>query len=107
MLVTIITISTLAILVLVVYFVVTNLLHKVETYEDIIADYEEIIKNQQEYVKRVSEIVTESRTLIGQVDERGIFEADDDVGSFFRYLKEIQELLNNFIIIQNDGKSKE
>lgn len=89
-----------------IYFGITNLLKKVEQYEDVIQEYETIIMNQQEYVKKVSEIVTESRSLINQIDDRGIFEADDEVGSFFRYLKEVQELLNNFIIVDIDGKSK-
>jgi len=89
-----------------IYFGITNLLKKVEQYEDVIQEYETIIMNQQEYVKKVSEIVTESRSLINQIDDRGVFEADDEVGSFFRYLKEIQELLNNFIVVEIDGKSK-
>jgi len=97
-----------------VFFVVTisliyslkNLLKKVEAYEDTISEYETIISNQQEYVKRVSAIINESRELINQLDVRGIFEADDDVGSFFRYLKQIQETLSNFIITDINGKSK-
>jgi len=98
-----------------VFFVVTisliyslkNLLKKVEAYEDTISEYETIISNQQEYVKRVSSMISDSREFIRQVDDRGIFEADDDVGMFFRYLKEIQEALSTFIITEINGKSKE
>lgn len=106
MLLTVIAIMIFLIVAFTIYFGITNLLKKVEQYEDIIKEYETIIMNQQEYVKKVSEIVTESRSLISQIDDRGIFEADDEVGSFFRYLKEVQELLNNFIVVEIDGKSK-
>jgi len=84
-----------------------NLLKKVEVYEDKIAEYEEIVLNQQEYIERISNIVAESRDLIKQLDEKGIFEADDEVGTFFRFLKDIQDILSNFIITEKNGKSKE
>jgi hypothetical protein len=99
-LVAILTIS----LLLLGYFVY-NLLKKVEIYEDKIVDYEEIIVKQQEYVVKVSEIVVNSRDLIGKIDEKGVFEADDEVGEFFRFLKDIQETLNNFIVTGSNGKS--
>jgi predicted transcriptional regulator YheO len=86
------------------YFVY-NLLKKVEIYEDKVREYEEIIVKQQEYVTKVSEIVVNSRDLIGKIDEKGIFEADDEVGEFFRFLKDIQETLNNFIVTGSNGKS--
>lgn len=95
----------LAVIVGTVSYMIMNLLKKVEVYEDTIEQYEAIINNQQEYVKKVSSIIMESRLMISQIDERGIFEADDDIGTFFRYLKEVQELLNTFIVIQTDGKS--
>lgn len=106
MLLSVTVLVVLVVVVFTIYFGITNLLKKVEQYEDVIQEYETIIMNQQEYVKKVSEIVSESRLLINQIDDRGIFEADDEVGSFFRYLKEIQELLNNFIVVEIDGKSK-
>lgn len=106
MLLSVTVLIVLVVVVFIIYFGITNLLKKVEQYEDVIQEYETIIMNQQEYVKKVSEIVSESRLLINQIDDRGIFEADDEVGSFFRYLKEIQELLNNFIVVEIDGKSK-
>lgn len=85
------------------YFVY-NLLKKVEVYEDYVKECEEIITKQQEYVVKLSEIVGKSRDLIGQIDEKGVFEADDEVGEFFRFLKETQEILNSFIINSENGK---
>lgn len=94
----------LAILVILLGYFVYNLLKKVEVYEDRVRDYEEIILKQQEYVTKVSEIVVNSRDLIGKIDENGVFEADDEVGEFFRFLKDIQETLNNFIISGSNGQ---
>jgi predicted transcriptional regulator YheO len=85
-------------------FFVYNLLRKVEIYEDKVIEYQEIAVKQQEYVKKLSEIVYNSRELIKKIDENGIFEADDEVGEFFRFLKDIQETLNNFIINEANGK---
>lgn len=94
-------------IILILSFIISNLLKKVERYEDRISFYEDTINNQQEYVKRVYSIVSNSRDLIKQVDERGIFEADDDIGMFFRYLKEIQDTLGTFVIKEINGKSQE
>jgi hypothetical protein len=94
----------LSILVLLLGYFVFNLLKKVEVYEDLALESEEIILKQQEYVRKLSEIVVNSRDLIGKIDENGVFEADDEVGEFFRFLKDIQETLNNFIINEANGK---
>jgi predicted translin family RNA/ssDNA-binding protein len=83
-----------------------NLLKKVEIYEDTITNYENIILNQQEYIKRISNIVGESRKLISEIDEKGMFEADDEVGDFFRLLKDIQDTLSNFIITEINGQNQ-
>lgn len=96
--------TVLGVLVIVLSYFVYNLLRKVEIYEDKIRDYEEIVIKQQEYVKKVSEIVVTSRDLIGKIDDKGVFEADDEVGEFFRFLKDIQETLNNFIINGPNGQ---
>jgi hypothetical protein len=94
----------LSILVLLLGYFVYNLLKKVEAYEDLATEYQEIALKQQEYVRKVSEIVVNSRDFIRKIDENGVFEADDEVGEFFRFLKDIQETLNNFIINEANGK---
>lgn len=94
----------LSVILVTLVFFVYNLLRKVEIYEDKVVEYQEIAVKQQEYVKKLSEIVYNSRELIKKIDENGIFEADDEVGEFFRFLKDIQETLNNFIISDTNGK---
>lgn len=98
------------VLVFLLYFVF-NLLKKLEKYEDAIENYEKIIlrnedfnRKQQEYVLKVSEIIVNTREIIEKVDGRGVFESDDEIGDFFRFLKETQLILNNFIIFEENGK---
>jgi hypothetical protein len=95
--------GTLVFILLFLGYFVFNLLRKVEIYEDTITSYEETMVKQQEYLTKISEIVVESRDLIGKIDEKGVFESDDEVGEFFRYLKDIQEILNKFIISRTNG----
>jgi hypothetical protein len=57
---------------------------------------EQVIANQQQYIDAISIIVQDSDNTIKELDARGAFEADDEVGTFFRNLKEIQEVLNQF-----------
>ena len=57
---------------------------------------ESIVSEQQNYIDAISIIINDSNETIKQLDARGAFEADDEVGTFFRNLKEIQEVLNSF-----------
>ena len=57
---------------------------------------EKVIENQQQYIDAISIIIEDSANTIQELDARGAFEADDEVGTFFRNLKEIQNVLNQF-----------
>ena len=57
---------------------------------------ESIVSNQQNYIDAISIIINDSSETIKQLDARGAFESDDEVGTFFRNLKEIQDVLNQF-----------
>jgi hypothetical protein len=62
---------------------------------------EKIVSDQQQYIDAISIIINDSNETIKQLDARGAFEADDEVGTFFRNLKEIQDILNGFNTRQN------
>ena len=62
---------------------------------------EKIVINQQQYIDAISIIIENSANTIQELDNRGAFEADDEVGTFFRNLKEIQNVLNQFNISKN------
>jgi hypothetical protein len=57
---------------------------------------EKAVIEQQQYVDAISIIIEESSETIKMLDSRGAFEADDEVGTFFRNLKEIQTVLDQF-----------
>jgi len=57
---------------------------------------EKALVEQQQYIDAISIIIENSANTIQELDNRGAFEADDEVGTFFRNLKEIQEVLNSF-----------
>ena len=78
-----------AILSIVLGFFTWNLMKKVEKYEDI-AQY------QQNYIDNLSTIIGESEKRLQEVDEKGTFQSDDEVGFFFNTIKEIQRVLDQF-----------
>lgn len=77
-----------------------NLMRKVEKYEDI-AQY------QQNYIENISTIIGESSKRLQEVDGRGTFESDDEVGFFFKTLKEVQGILDEFNLNVTDGQEEE
>jgi len=57
---------------------------------------EKVVANQQQYINAISIVINDSSETIKQLDAQGAFEADDEVGTFFRNLKEIQTILDQF-----------
>jgi hypothetical protein len=57
---------------------------------------EKIIESQQQYIDAISIVIQDSENTIKELDNRGAFEADDEVGTFFKGIKEIQDVLNSF-----------
>ena len=86
-------------LVLSVYFV-WNLLRKVEKLEDMLA-------NLGSYVSDVTELIVKSQERIQEIDQKGTFQADDEVGFFFENLKEIQNILNSANLDEPRATSQE
>lgn len=84
----IITTIILGILLLLSVYFVWNLLRKVEKLEDMLA-------NLGSYVSDVTELIVKSQERIQEIDEKGTFASDDEVGFFFENLKEIQNILNS------------
>lgn len=90
----------LAILLIVLGYFTWNLMRKVEKYEDI-AQY------QQNYIENISTVIGESSKRLREVDERGTFESDDEIGFFFKGVKEIQSILDEFNLNVTDGQKEE
>lgn len=62
---------------------------------------EKVIADQQQYIDAITVIINDSSETIKQLDNRGAFESDDEVGTFFRNLKEIQNVLDQFNFRKN------
>lgn len=82
-------IISLSVLVVVFLYTTFNLLRKNEKYEDLVEGYRTFILRFQQQVK-------ESDKRIKEIDSKGAFKSDDEVGYFFNELKKIQDSLTNF-----------
>jgi len=69
-------------------YVIYNLLRKYEQGE-------EYIENLESWVNQFSKTITNMNREIKKIDNKGSFEADDEVGYFYKELKRIIEQLNN------------
>jgi hypothetical protein len=79
-------------------FTTVNLLKKNENQEDILASY-------LLYLDRISRIIELSDERLKKVDAKGSFESDDEIGFFFKEVKEIQEVLNEFQVKEIQDKN--
>ena len=66
------------------FFIIKNLIVKNEILEDFISKQSEAIQACDQRLK--------------QIDSRGIFKSDDEVGWFWEEMKKIQDALNEFTI---------
>jgi hypothetical protein len=87
----ILTIIILSILVVTLGFTTFNLLKKNERQEDILAGY-------MSYLNKISDTIEMAEKKMMEVDAKGSFKSDDEVGFFFEQIKIIQTALNAFVI---------
>ena len=80
----IILIVTLTIIITSSFFIIRNLVIKNERLEDFISKQSEAIEACDQRLK--------------QIDDKGIFYADDQIGFFFKEVQKIQEALNEFTL---------
>ena len=81
----------LSIIVVVLGFTTINLLRKNEKQEDILLGY-------LKYLDNISRVIEVSDDKIKKTDIKGSFEGDDEIGYFFKTIKKIQNILNDFNI---------
>ena len=85
----IISISVLSVLTILFGFTTRNLLRKNEKQEDILAEY-------MNYLDKLSRTIEASDKKLKEIDKKGTFSSDDEVGQFFKSVQQIQEILNDF-----------
>ena len=73
-----------------------NLLRKLEKQEDALNNQATILASYLSYLNKISDIIEFSDKKLKEVDRKGSFESDDEVGFFFEEIKQIQDTLNQF-----------
>jgi len=66
------------------FFIIRNLIVKNERLED--------------FITKQSDAITACDKRLKEIDDKGIFYADDQIGFFFREVQKIQEALNEFTL---------
>jgi hypothetical protein len=78
-------------LILIMGYIIRNLLIKNEKQEDILTGY-------MTYLNKISDTIEVADKKLKEVDNKGSFKSDDEVGFVFEQIKNIQTILNTFII---------
>ena len=66
------------------FFVIRNLLKQTERLED--------------FITKQSEAINACDQRLKQLDQKGSFESDDEIGFFFKEVQKIQDALNEFTL---------
>lgn len=85
---------------LILSYIIRNLLIKVEKYEDVTID-------QTQYLQNISNLIGDSKKHLNKLDERGVFQSDDEVGYFFNQMKLVQKELDRYMLPENYGEKEE
>jgi len=57
---------------------------------------EKAVEQQRQYIDAIGIIINNSNEKLKELDTLGAFQTDDEVGTFFQNLKEIQTIINDF-----------
>ena len=85
----IIIISILSVLVIILGFTTYNLLNKNEKFEDVVISY-------REFILKFQEAINKTQKRLEEIDEKGMFKSDDEIGWFFNEIKRLQEYVSKF-----------
>lgn len=85
-------------IIIIFLYILRNLLLKVEKYED-------RVEGLQETLTRIQDTIEDSKKHLNQLDERGVFQSDDEVGYFFEQMKAVQDELDRFTNAQKEKQS--
>ena len=92
----IVLIIILLVAVVILGFTTFNLLKKVERYEDELTKRQEAIISYQDYINGLGSTIEFMTKRIDEIDAKGTFKSDDEVGFFFERLKMLNELIRPY-----------
>jgi|TARA_B100000287_G_scaffold197433_1_gene186549 hypothetical protein len=55
-------------------------------------------ENLEDFISKQSDAIQACDQRLKQIDEKGIFYSDDEIGWFFKEIKKIQDALNEFTL---------
>jgi hypothetical protein len=53
-----------------------------------------------QYLDELSKVIEITDKKLKEIDHKGTFESDDEIGFFFKSIKQIQDILNDFKVIR-------
>jgi hypothetical protein len=66
-----------------------NLYKKYDKLEELSLNLEEVARNNEEFIIAIRNRIMSQQSYLRQLDRKGAFESDDEVGYFFKELKKI------------------
>ena len=81
-------------------YITYNLFRKNETYEDTVELY-------QNWIEQFDIAIKDTDQKLNEIDNKGTFKSDDEVGFFFDYLKELNKGLSDLFEQQGQGEDNE
>jgi hypothetical protein len=81
----------LGLMVVILGYTTINLLRKNEKQEDILSGY-------MTYLNKISDTIEIADKKVNELDVKGSFKSDDEIGFFFQQIQSIQTILNAFIV---------
>lgn len=96
-------IGVLFVAIVVCIYVISNLLKKVEKYEEVNENMYHHLVEYDDFIETVQTETNNAYNQMKKIDRRGGFASDDEVGLVFKQLKAVVENLNTFV----NGEEKE
>jgi hypothetical protein len=91
-----------SVLLIAALYVIYNLFRKVEVLET-------LAEKHSDYLVRLNDMVSVSTKRLDEIDDKGAFSSDDEIGWFFTYVKQVQDLLKQYVtdnvVDLNDDKA--
>ncbi len=81
------------IIIFVMLFVIVNLLNKNEKLE-------EHLENSNTYIESISLLIDKTSSTLKEMDSKGYYKSDDEVGFFFKYIENVQEIINKYNVLK-------
>ncbi len=79
----------LSVIIAIFFYTTINLLRKVEKLED-------AVEAKDSFIEKVQESISISEKKLEEIDGKGFFKSDDEIGWFFENIKYIQETLSQY-----------